>query len=88
MAFLKRLRFRPHQSLQFRVGLFIFAASAFLPLMSLRDYPLNAIALFGWGAEMTALGTIGLLLATQGARIGLILAPVLYLVVAILIEIN
>ncbi len=50
------------------LGFSLFVFSAFVPIGLLSHVPLTEITLFGWGAEMTAVGTLGLLLMRQGLR--------------------
>ena len=69
--------FKPVKSL----GLLIFICSAFLPVSMLLENSKNTILLFGWGAEQTAIGTIGLVMFFHHQRKELLLTliPLLWL---------
>jgi len=64
----------------------MFLLSAVLPFSLFLENPKGALLLFGWGAEQTALGTIGLLLyfSTNKTQFFLTIIPLLWLVFFIL----
>jgi hypothetical protein len=71
------------------IGICFFVISAFIPVDMLKGSPLDEIALFGWGAEMTSVGTLGLLLMRKGVRwlqTWLFIGPLLYIVIALLMR--
>lgn len=67
------------------VGMALLAVSAFFPVEMLWGQTLRQTLLLGWGPDHTALGTIGALLIAKGrTRLLLLVAPVIWCVIAIL----
>lgn len=75
-----------NRSLPFRVGLALFVVSAFVPLSALLKMEFNQVLLFGWGADATALGTIGLVTALWRGwkRSVLLILPILWCLISFL----
>ena len=67
-------------------GLVMFMVSAVLPFSLFLENSKGTLLLFGWGAEQTALGTIGLILyfSTNKTQILLTIIPLLWLVFSVL----
>ena len=64
-----------------QAGLLMFLVSAVLPFSLFLENSKGVLLLFGWGAEQTALGTIGLILyfSTNKTQILLTVIPLLWL---------
>ena len=67
-------------------GLLMFIVSAVLPFSLFLENTKGTLLLFGWGAEQTALGTIGLILyfSTNKIQVLLTIIPLLWLVFSVL----
>ena len=67
-------------------GLLVFIVSAVLPFSLFLENSKGTLLLFGWGAEQTALGTIGLIFyfSTNKTQILLTIIPLLWLVFSVL----
>ena len=67
-------------------GLLVFIVSAVLPFSLFLENTKGVLLLFGWGAEQTALGTIGLILyfSTHKTQVLLTIIPLLWLVFSVL----
>lgn len=67
-------------------GLALFAASAFVPFEFFYGHPMTHVLAFGWGADRTALGTVGLLLCSnaKGLRWTLMIPSLLWCVFVLL----
>ena len=67
-------------------GLLMFIVSAVLPFSLFVENSKGTLLLFGWGAEQTALGTIGLILyfSTHKTQILLTIIPLLWLAFSVL----
>lgn len=68
------------------VGLLMFLVSAVLPFSLFLENSKGTLLLFGWGAEQTALGTIGLILyfSSNKTQVLLTIIPLLWLVFSVL----
>jgi len=64
-----------------RAGLLIYGMSALAPLSLILENSKGTLLLFGWGAEQTALGTIGLIVYSYNQKRDLLLViiPLLWL---------
>ena len=93
MIIFKVIMFKPHNEqtnqsprLIKPAGLVMFMVSAVLPFSLFLENSKGTLLLFGWGAEQTALGTIGLILyfSTNKSQILLTIIPLLWLVFSVL----
>ena len=68
------------------LGLLIFLVSAVIPFSLFLENSKGTLLLFGWGAEQTALGTIGLILylSSNKTQILLTIIPVIWLIFFVL----
>ena len=71
------------------IGLLMFIASAFLPLRLFVTGEWDQVLLFGWGAQSTAVGTLGLLLLCRfrPLQIFLYVIPALWLFISLMTDI-
>jgi hypothetical protein len=84
-VFTGTLQLGKHTGVGAAVGMALLATSAFVPLEMVGGAALRQTALFGWGPDHTALGTIGIMLIAKGrARLLLLGPPVLWCVIAVL----
>ncbi|MBC2602889.1 DUF6064 family protein [Puniceicoccus vermicola] len=76
------LQITRQNSPRFWTGCGLYALASILPIGILLGNPFNATTLWGWGPTETALGTLGILLITQGSPIRwlLVIIPIVWLV--------